>query len=411
MLSSVEQYGLTVTFDQPYPVGQYANGDYFVVGPVQVTGFSPAPEMASNGWTGPVESTKDWYRHGAMVNPSPGDIGNLGYGTQLANNYVQSKDISRQVPATVGAGSTIVWTTARDAPQQRPSIDTAIAVTVVSQAPASGDFRPPYCGTDKTSKHNIADINWSLIPTLPTVSGAPDPTALAGSFQRVWLDHRGFWSGRKIHPRTSMPDYGNDMAKTLGQGFLALMLNFTQSQKQALLVNLLQIGVDNYGIVADGGTQIWEPDGGHNHGRKLPILFAGTVLGDATMADIGSRNDVFFGEDAQTFYVTSETVSVGSNYTSGMIGLPEYGIRHATTPSLDNGDWNASYRICCTGPGYGPHVLAAHMMGLKEAWQHDPLFDYADRYRSIQGAGAWDVPFTNTMWETYRGDYPPVWSA
>ena len=48
--SSVSQHGITWTFDQPYEVGQFVNGDYWVVGPVTINSISPAYDGSSNGW-------------------------------------------------------------------------------------------------------------------------------------------------------------------------------------------------------------------------------------------------------------------------------------------------------------------------------------------------------------------------
>ena len=48
---TVTQYGITWTFDKKVKVGQFVNGDYYVVGPVTVTGITPGP---ANGrpWLG-----------------------------------------------------------------------------------------------------------------------------------------------------------------------------------------------------------------------------------------------------------------------------------------------------------------------------------------------------------------------
>jgi hypothetical protein len=40
--TSVSQFGITWTFSADHQVGQYANGDFWVVGPVTITGISPA---------------------------------------------------------------------------------------------------------------------------------------------------------------------------------------------------------------------------------------------------------------------------------------------------------------------------------------------------------------------------------
>ena len=44
--SQVSQYGITWKFDRDYPVGQFVNGDWWVVGPVTVVSVTPGPSPA-----------------------------------------------------------------------------------------------------------------------------------------------------------------------------------------------------------------------------------------------------------------------------------------------------------------------------------------------------------------------------
>jgi hypothetical protein len=166
------------------------------------------------------------------------------------------------------------------------------------------------------------------------------------------------------------------------------------------------VGIDFHGIVEDGGESNWPPAGGHTQGRKWPILFAGVMLDDPDMANIGQRDDVHFGEDGQTFYVTQQDVDRGVGYTQEHLGMPDWGIRHSTRPGQDDPSWNSPYRQCCTANSWGGHVLSARIMGLQEAWNHDALFDYTDRFVEKQPPQNWqrfwNRPFSETMWDTYR---------
>jgi len=386
------RHGVTWVFDGEYRAGRYANGDWWVVGPVTITEIDPATTV--EGW------------HGSMINPSPRDGGRLGYGPVHANTYVADKNVAKQLPLRVRPGSSLVSTIGKEDTTAVPGIETAAVLTVVDSAPAPDAFRPPYSGDDKTSYFTETDLRYELLPRLDPVEGTPDIAQMATNFERVWLDHRPGWSGRKIHPSSAMPDYGRDLASRLGEGSLMLMLDFPDQAKRDLLVNYVQIGIDFHGIVEDGGENNWHPDGGHAQGRKWPILFAGVMLDDETMAAIGQRDDVHFGEDAQTFYVTQTDVDRGVGYTTSDIGLAEWGIRHATDPSHDDANWGASYRRCCTANSWGGHVLSARIMGLQDAWNHDALFDYTDRYLAKEPRGEWqrfwDRPFTENMWDTHR---------
>ena len=53
-------------------------------------------------------------------------------------------------------------------------------------------------------------------------------------------------------------------------------------------------------------------------------------------------------------------------------------------------------------------MLAARVVGLRDAWGHPALFDYQDRYMQIEQAGhwmrSWD-PFAERMWDRYRADF------
>src|ERR1035437_6314585 len=42
-LKSVSQYGITWTFEEAAPVGQFVNGDFYVVGPITIAKIDPKP--------------------------------------------------------------------------------------------------------------------------------------------------------------------------------------------------------------------------------------------------------------------------------------------------------------------------------------------------------------------------------
>jgi len=191
---------------------------------------------------------------------------------------------------------------------------------------------------------------------------------------------------------------------------LMLHLNFTNAEKETLLIRYVQLGIDLYGVSQDGGQDNWAPDGGHASGRKWPILFAGLMLNDQAMKHIGpgdGTGSIMFGEDAQTFYVTQADIDM-NDYVQTDLGLAEWGIIHATNPGVDTKSWAANYRRCCTANAWHGFVLAARMMGAQALWAHDALFDYQDRYMAETLANndpGWmrsTSNFTADMWDTYR---------
>ena len=71
---SVSQYGITWTFEKAARVGQFVNGDFYVVGPVTVTAIDPKPLFGAEV---PAEELdkgqkpQDALRNGSMLNPPP----------------------------------------------------------------------------------------------------------------------------------------------------------------------------------------------------------------------------------------------------------------------------------------------------------------------------------------------------
>jgi len=60
--SSISKDGITWTFSQSLPVGQFVHGDYYVVGPVTITAIDPAPTTVSpyeNGCREPAHTQRE----------------------------------------------------------------------------------------------------------------------------------------------------------------------------------------------------------------------------------------------------------------------------------------------------------------------------------------------------------------
>ena len=386
---SITRHGITWTFAAEHPYGTYANGDYWVEGPVEIVDIHPRTRE-SDGW------------NGSMVNP-PAE-GPLGYGGYISFDYDPGLNVglaTRDEPHVVAPDSSLVSTVGREPDASDARVETAAVLTVVDTAPPEGSFRPPYTGVDRTHRYTVEDLDFGKLRRLPLVDDAPDPEAYATQFERVWLDHVAGWIGSRLHPYQAMPNYGRDLANELNRASLTLMLDYEDHQKHQLLVNFLQIGIDFHGIVEAGGTDHWQANGGHASGRKWPILFAGYMLDDADMRGIGQRDDVSFGEDQQTFFV--EMIDGKPNgghggYTEEHLGMPEW--RFGSTIDTAKAEWDLAYRHCCTAVAWSGAVLSARLLGLTGAWNHPALFEYQDRYITKEHR-FWD-DFSQQMWEAYR---------
>jgi len=434
--SRVSQFGITWTFDKDYTVGRFANGDYWIVGPVTIVKIQPV-SVELNGRT----------INGSMINPSPRLGQAQGYDSAAYGRYARpgnfnpdlnvarpnNKQLSRSNPLVVQPNCSLVSTESTLQTNDRTQLKTAAILTVLDEPAEEGSFRPPYCGTDKSVRFNKEQLDYSLLASLKPVPGTPRLAEVESYFERPWIDHVPLWPATALHPADNMPAYGREIATQIGIGALMLHLNFSNNQKEKLLVRYVQLGIDLYGIVQDGGEKNWTGMGGHASGRKWPILFAGLVLNDPNMKNIG-RTDVpnygpshpeyvHFGEDDQTFYVTQLDVEATHSaqwnpdrrdaqkipYEQEDIGLPEWGIVHAIDPERSNKFWSTTYRQV-SSPCWGGFVLAAHIMGVKDLWNHDALFDYKDRYMQVETDWKQTSRFVLSMWNAYRKDYGPVWT-
>jgi hypothetical protein len=132
--SQVSQFGITWTFDRNYVVGQFANGDYWVVGPATITGISPA-SVESDGRV----------INGSMVNPSPKLGRKQGYDSAMYGRYVQAGDyepslnvarpngwdLSRDNPLVVNPNSSLVSTISTPEAGGRTELRVAAVLTVL----------------------------------------------------------------------------------------------------------------------------------------------------------------------------------------------------------------------------------------------------------------------------------------
>lgn len=441
--SQISQFGITWTFDKDYNVGQFANGDYWVVGPVTIIRIQPV-SIELNGRT----------MNGSMINPSPRLGRTQAYDSAGYGRYARpgdydpslnvarpnSEQLSKSNPLVLLPNCSLVSTESKLQANDTTKLKAAAVLTVLDSPAMEGSFRPPYSGMDKTVRFNKEQLDYSLLASLEPVPGTPGLAVVERYFERPWIDHVPNWPGRVLHPVDNMPDYGREISTQIGVGALMLHLNFSNTQKEKLLVRYVQLGIDLYGIVQDGGEKNWPANGGHANGRKFPIIFAGLMLGDDDMMNIGEKSGdylysdgygpdnvppdyVHFGEDDQTFYVTEADVDVTHSpqwspnrrdaqkipYEPEDIGLPEWGIVHAFGPERSNKYWKTAYRSV-SSPCWGGIVLAVHVMGVKDLWNHDALFDYKDRYMQATPDRRETSRFVESMWDVYRDDYPPVWT-
>lgn len=417
----VERDGIRWTFDRRVVVGRYANGDPWVVGPVRIVAIAPQATIEHGRAV-----------HGSMIDPDPtteqqGYDGKL-YGEGTLDRYDEARNVARGVsekrPLRLAPGQSLISVESGKQTKDAPILLRAAVLTCVAKAPAADAFRPPYVACDERDKQHrfrVKDLDFDALRRLAPTRGMPDIDEVTQRFAGLWLDHVPTWIVRHVHPKHNMPDYGRDIAALVGSAGVLLNTDLPDRAKKELLIRFVQFGIDSHAILRRGGR--WKGVGGHGHGRKLPILVAGAVLRDERMLAIGADYvskpkcaggiGAYFAEDGQTFFVAETSPGVCNwghgGYTMEQVGLPEWGFKHCEDPSLDDARWEGNdYRRCCTANAWLGQCLTARVMGLVEAWNHRPFFDYVDRYQQHEHTDAWHrswVDWHVAMWRQYRPKY------
>ncbi len=447
--TTISQYGITWTFAQPARAGQFINGDWYVVGPVTIQAIEPKPLYGSEIPRRELDATDRErpearrVRNGFMLNP-PAAM-KVAYDSSVRNWFDPA--LIQHLPVTMKAGDSLVATISMPkglilAAQLRNRIQrgegdsspirTAAVLTCV-EAPLPPDaFRPAFC--DRTHRIYLSrGLKRDLLPRVMATKSIPRLEYYIRFTQRPWVG-TGFFGFEE--PVENMPQYGLEYGRVVGLCALLLCTDLTPEQKEPLLVNFVQVGLDLGGMVRAGHPG-WTGWGGHGSGRKLPIVFAGLLLGDNQLANINeSFPKVSFGEDEQTAYGESWTgakvvfaghsgidaaTGVGRNYGRGNPWGP---YEHTPPTQWKEGQKTSeSYRRCCTSVGWVAQALALRLMHAEKAWHHDAFFDYVDRWmyeddtaplKAIKAATGMDLdhswsregqswePFVNEMWAKYR---------
>ncbi len=441
---SISQYGITWTFDKPSRVGQFINGDWYVAGPVTVTAISPKPlygseipesELDDRDKRHPVEQR---VRNGFMLNP-PARM-QVAYDSGVRNFFEPS--LIQKLPVAMKAGDSLVstismpkglalkpqlWEEIERGVDDSTPVRTAAVLTCVAAPLPADAFRPAFC--DRNARVYFSrDLKRESLPELAAPPGVPDVGLYVRFTQRPWVGTCFFgFEG----PVENMPQYGRDYARVVGMDALLLCTDLKPEQKETLLVDLLQVGIDLGGMIRAGHPG-WEGFGGHGSGRKLPIVFAGLLLGDDELAYINrSFPKAHFGEDEQTAYgdgwTGAKVVFTGHRAIDAATGIARPGTgpyEHTAPATWKDGREKTSeaYRRCCTSAAWIAEALALRLLKAERYWAHDAFFDYCDRWmyedetQALQTlkkdaameqpewareGKAWE-PFINLMWARYR---------
>jgi len=257
--SSVSQYGITWNFNRAYEVGNFANGDYWVVGPVTITSITPAATSTRNGWE---------------VNPTA--IGDQGF-DERANNF--NAGLMPSLPYNASGGESIVKSISTGAGSSSPYLQTVAILTVLSSIPPGNGanlFRPGYCGSNKTFYYttNLATGNLLSIETTDT---GETFSYLNNRFKMPQIEIGEGSTNRRLRPVDNMANnYAPYSAGELNKAIAKLNGADSVNAKMETLIYVVQAGIDRYNAVLTGQT--WPGGGGHQPGHKLSVAFAAYML-------------------------------------------------------------------------------------------------------------------------------------
>jgi hypothetical protein len=452
---SIAQNGITWTFEKPARVGQFINGDWYVVGPATVKAIDPKPLWGDEVRTPLMEQgdTKEsaykgqTARNGSTLNmPAvvpPSKVSRrtelAGFDSRLPMGQYDPTQFTK-LPIAMKGGDSLVSSISTEPLVYGGYPVKALAVLTCVEGPLPADaFRPSFCET-KTSKTYLArDLRRDLLLKLPRPASAAKvkPADFAGHFSGIWVDTVGF--GRAM-PRQPFQFVGALIASEGGSASLLLHLDYTPEEKEPLLVNMVQQGIDLYGIVRGGGG--WPAEGICGSGRKWFIVQAGLLLDDPNMAAVHKMYpQAEFQEDEQTAFLPAEYNGKKFEKTQGgakVCWTGHYGIRHGVWASK----WESGYgptdlyppsewispwprgesdRRMTSSPHWVAEALAARLMHAEKVWGHDAFFAYVDRWMTEDDTKAlaeikknWDdklaAATTDEQKKALQADQRPKWA-
>lgn len=464
--ASVHQHGITWSFAAPSRVGRFVNGDWYVVGPTEVVAIQPKPLWGEA--VSPlidrdsVRETKypgKQARHGSVINP-PAKSRMGGFDSRIPSGRYDP-GLFAHLPIRMNPGDSLVSTISRPneeitrfGGQHVDPLKVAAVLTCVEKPQPADAFRPSFCDPKNSGIHLARNLRRDRLLKLRRTSSAPNNLdTYVKAVQKPWLDVVEFGFAAPVE---NLPHYGQEMAQVVGEASLLLLMDYPSGQKEALLVNLVQVGIDLWGTARAGMT--WPAHGGLNSGRKWPIIFAGLMLGDAAMqSPTNNLPDLHFGEDDQTALCPYEYD--GITYSQGWTGAKAIFTGHSLAgtgggrgewargwgpvdlfppsrwPKRERGDLpsSESYRRANTSGAWVSQALAARLLHAEPVWKHDAFFAYVDRWmteddtpflsaikeagfgdltrippRTFQRQGhIWGPKFVREMWEAYRDRLPP----
>ncbi len=317
-----------------------------------------------------------------------------------------------------------------------PIKDAAVLTCVAEPLPPDA-FRPAFC--DRTQKIYLArNLKRELLPAAGRPADSAEDRPIHPLHAAPVAQHRAS-SGSRSRWRTCRGTAARSAASSATRRCCSARTSRPQ-QKEPLLDNFVQVGID-YGGMIRAGHPGWQGFGGHGTGRKFPIVFAGTppgrrgtrphqqVFPQGLLSARTNRPPTATPGPAPRSSSPGtpridEATGIGRDYARGPQAWGPY--EHTPPATWGPGQKTSEgYRRTSSTNGWVSEDLVLRLLHDEKTWDHDAFFDYVDRWmyekddafiQKIKAATgenfdhdwakqgfAWpDDNFVNEMWHEYR---------
>ena len=216
-------------------------------------------------------------RNGFMINP-PAEM-KVAYDSGVRNFFDPA--LVQKLPARLKPGDSLVatismpkglklraplWQNVERGVDDSSPVRTAAVLTCVAQPQPADAIRPGFC--DRQQRIYLSrNLKRELLPNVAAVKGMPLLERFVRFTRRPWVG-TGFFGFEA--PVENMPQYGRDYGRVAGISALLLCTDLTPAQKEPLLINYVQVGID-LGAMIRAGHPGWTGFGGHGSGASCPL--------------------------------------------------------------------------------------------------------------------------------------------
>jgi hypothetical protein len=445
-VNSVTKGSITWFFDRPVEVGTYANGDFWAKAPFIVTSITPTP---ANG------------RNGSMVDPNanptvPGTQVYQAYDSRGTYNASLAANASSLNFTDITSIKSLVSTVSTPDSSTFSLVAELQVLTVIpnsTSSPTSQHLRPSYHQGQKLNislnelveepetLFSFLQNNPAYASSMPALSGMQSLTS-----RSTYLVAGPGWGANSLNG--TFPGYGVSFSDLTGRAALYALHSGAQNRRE-IWISLLQMGIDIWGVVANGGSLIaFRGDGGQMNGRKLPLVLLAKSLIN------GSQKNLVYNQLAQTKFSEDDQIRVGTGanlpWFNPHTGTAFYFNKdqavdpiHPATLTSDAQVHPYKYKFCCTYIVAGGPWLAVNIIKGWDAWENgqttsnfkvgvhgyysggeDLLSQYntLNYYKTLlggeplgpaswfidsQGRGTHQNPFVRDMWNNMASQYAP----